>query len=179
MAFVEEQGLGGRVEFVDWAPYEKRSALYAGATFGICTYRMSLETELAWRARVVDMLWGGLPVVLSPGDELSRLVAAYEAGVVLDSHDPDHVAGVMLELLTNPRKLTTLRNNVQRLAQERLNWDDNILPLHRFCEAPYRAIDKASSPLHAAVDAHLALKVRRGLSERICIKRMLMRGESV
>jgi glycosyltransferase involved in cell wall biosynthesis len=178
-ALVDEQGLGGKVDFIDWAPYDKRAALYAGATLGICTYRMSLETELAWRARVVDMLWGGLPVVLSRGDELSRLVAAGAAGAVLDSHDPDHVAAVMLDLLMNPQRMATLRGNVQRLVREHLNWDSNILPLHQFCEAPCRAKDKVAASLYAAVDAHVGLTVRSGLSERICIKGMLMRGKCV
>ena len=62
--------------FGDWAPYELREAFLIEADIAISAAKDLAETRLAFRSRILDYLWAGLPVVTTSGDVLSDLVEA-------------------------------------------------------------------------------------------------------
>ena len=64
---------GPRVHFnPDWVPYEERGAWLLEADLGVCAHPAHLETRFAYRTRIADYLWAGLPVVTSAGDVARR-----------------------------------------------------------------------------------------------------------
>ncbi|MGH7895268.1 MAG: glycosyltransferase family 4 protein [Candidatus Binatia bacterium] len=122
-----------RAEFTAWRPYVERGALYAGADVGVCTYGDHLETRLSMRTRVIDMIWGGLPVVVSAGDEMSRVVEAHGLGRVVHPGDSAALAAAVTGLLgdADGRRRATARARV--LATGELGWDRQMVPLAAFC----------------------------------------------
>lgn len=69
--------LGKHVFFVDeWVPYASRGAYLLDADIGISTHHDTAESRYAWRTRLLDYLWAGLPVVCSDGDALAADMAA-------------------------------------------------------------------------------------------------------
>ena len=82
IALARELGLEGtRVVFNhDWVPYEERGAWLLEADVGVSAHPAHLETRFAYRTRIADYLWAGLPVVTSAGDVLGDHVQAAGLG---------------------------------------------------------------------------------------------------
>ncbi len=141
----EKHGLlGTSVFFTGWLPYAKRAGMYFESDFAVATYRNHLETKFSARTRLMDCLWGGLPVVCSGGDELSEDIAAAGAGVLV-GEDPKELAEKMCQLLGDRKRLAGMRRNARRLASEKYNWDAVIGPVDEFCRNPKLAEDKESA----------------------------------
>jgi glycosyltransferase involved in cell wall biosynthesis len=126
--------LRARTRFVDWRPYGERGALYAEADVGVCTYGDHLETRLAMRTRVIDMIWGGLPLVVSAGDEMSRVVRAHELGRVVEPGDPAALAAAVVSLLADPECRRRATARARALVAGELGWDRQVVPLARYCD---------------------------------------------
>ena len=63
----------------------------------------TVETRLAFRSRVLEYIWAGLPIVATAGDATSDLVAAHGLGVVVPVGDVEAVAAAIDRLLSEPR----------------------------------------------------------------------------
>jgi glycosyltransferase involved in cell wall biosynthesis len=75
---------GASILFSPWLPYARRADLYAAADLLVSISTAGLETELAYRTRLLDAAWGGLPSVTVGGGALARELvatgAAFESG---------------------------------------------------------------------------------------------------
>ncbi len=62
-----------RVHFLDrWIPYADRGGILLEADVAVTAHHASLEAELAFRTRVLDCLWAGLPIAATRGDALGE-----------------------------------------------------------------------------------------------------------
>ena len=125
--------LAARTEIVPWMPYAERGELYASADVGVCTYGDHLETQLSMRTRVIDMIWGGLPLVVSAGDEMSRVVERHALGRTVRPGDPTALAGAVTELLADAASRRAASARARTLALGELSWDRQVAPLARWC----------------------------------------------
>ena len=130
------------VFFTEWRPYEERIYWYREADVGVCTYPIHLETELSNRTRIVDMLWGGLPIITTEGDELSGLIKEYKCGETVKPHNPEKLADVLIDILTNDNKRNTMEENTKRLVDERFRWEKVIKPLAEYLDRPAISKDR-------------------------------------
>ena len=69
VARAEELGLRDRVVFFNegWVPYEQRGAYLLEADLGVSAHFDDLESRFAFRTRLLDCFWAGLPVVTTVG----------------------------------------------------------------------------------------------------------------
>lgn len=125
--------LAARSELVPWLPYDARGALYADADVGVCTYGDHLETRLSMRTRVIDMIWGGLPLVVSAGDEMSRMVDAHALGRVVPAGDAPALAAAVTSLLADVPARRAASARARALATGELSWDRQVAALARYC----------------------------------------------
>ena len=138
----DELGLTGRhVIFGDWMPYQDRQNYLLEADVGVSLHFDTLETRFAFRTRLLDYIWAGLPIVASRGDPLSELVEQHDLGRVVEPEDVDGLATALLELLDVPDIRDTFRPRFEAVAAQ-LTWPQVIRPLARFCHAPQRALDR-------------------------------------
>jgi len=56
---IKKLKVSDNVLFVDWQPYEERANWYFESDLVISTYKHGLETELSYRTRLIDFVWGG------------------------------------------------------------------------------------------------------------------------
>jgi glycosyltransferase involved in cell wall biosynthesis len=133
IALARELGLEGtRVHFNhDWVPYEQRGAWLLEADLGVSAHPAHLETRFAYRTRIADYLWAGLPVVTSAGDVLGDLVATRGLGRAVPPGDDAAFARACSELLADP---SPARAAVAAAAEE-LRWDRVVQPLLDFCSS--------------------------------------------
>jgi len=137
-----ELGLLNRaVFFGKWLPYADWPNVLLESDVALTLHYDTLETRLAFRSRVLDYVWAGLPIVTTRGDATSDLIARYELGIVVDYEDADGVAEAIFRLLETPREALS-----ERFAEARreLTWDRVARPLVEFCRHPRQAADKAA-----------------------------------
>ncbi|NJP07416.1 MAG: glycosyltransferase family 4 protein, partial [Chloroflexaceae bacterium] len=69
VALADELGLRDTTVFFNdhWVPYTERGRYLLEADIGISTHLEHIETRFAFRTRVLDYIWAGLPMVVSDG----------------------------------------------------------------------------------------------------------------
>ena len=74
-ALADGLGLAGTHVFFNegWVDYESRQDYLLEADIGVSAHIDHLEASLSFRARILDYLWAGLPVVATRGDVLADL----------------------------------------------------------------------------------------------------------
>ena len=71
-----------------WVPYDQRHNWLLDADCGVTTHFEHVETTFAFRTRVLDYLWAGLPIVTTDGDAFADLVRTERLGVVAKCAPP-------------------------------------------------------------------------------------------
>jgi glycosyltransferase involved in cell wall biosynthesis len=122
--------LGRRVHVHDgWVPYAERGAWLLQADVGVSAHPDHLEARFAYRTRLLDHLWAGLPSVVTGGDALGDEIAARWAGRAVPAGDPAAFAAACAALLADP---DAARAAARTMAAER-TWDQVAAPLRAFC----------------------------------------------
>jgi glycosyltransferase involved in cell wall biosynthesis len=136
-----ELGLLERVVFFgDWVPYADWANVLLESDVALSLHFDTVETRLAFRTRVLDYLWAGLPVVTTMGDATSDLVTAYGVGCVVGYQAVEEVAAALLHLLDEPRDARAAQF---ARARQQYIWERAAAPLAAFCRAPRRAPDRS------------------------------------
>lgn len=133
--------LNRRVFYRDWTPYDKRESYLLDADVAISLHFNFLESHLAIRTRLLDCLWGGLPVIATSGDVIGEDMAKLGIAITVPPGDATSVAEAIMEWRANKhsREKQTLR--LPELAQ-RYYWTEVCSPLVSYLRKPYRAPDK-------------------------------------
>lgn len=134
---VDELGLDKAVIFGDWAPYDEREAYLVEADVALSAARDLAETRLAFRTRVLDYLWAGLPIVATSGDVLSDLVRDEGLGLVVPPGDPRALAAALVRMLRSPALRAECAANAATVAP-RYAWPAAVEPLRRVVLEPWR-----------------------------------------
>ncbi len=128
---------GGTVRFEDWRSFEQRFELPQVCDLAVVTHRPGLETDLSLRTRMVDLMWLGLPTVVTEGGTMARVVREEGAGVVVPAADPAALADAVGELLDNADRRQRIREAARAWARSR-SWPKVAAPLLEFAAAPRR-----------------------------------------
>lgn len=140
-ALATDLGLLDRgVTFVDWVPYAERHRYLLESDVGVSLHRSGVESEFAFRTRVLDYLWCGVPMVVTAGDELAARVEREDLGRVVHPDDPVAVADAIAALLDAPD--VPARAARIAAARDELRWSRVVEPLRDFCRAPRHAPDR-------------------------------------
>lgn len=138
----DDLGLTGRYVIVgDWVPYGERQNYLMEADLGASLHMKTLESRFAFRTRLLDYIWAGLPILASRGDPLAELVEVNELGLVVEPEDEDDVTDALLEMLSLPDLKERCRPAFEAVAAQ-LTWSQQMEPLLRFCHQPRRTADR-------------------------------------
>ena len=137
-----ELGMTGKHVFFneDWVSYDDRHNYLLEADVGISLHRVHLETAFSSRARILDYLWAGLPIVSTEGDAFAELITSRGLGAVVPPEDEEAVARALATLLTDTRFRTEVQEHVRAVSSDFV-WSRTLEPVLRFCSAPSRAPD--------------------------------------
>ncbi|MDQ3086759.1 MAG: glycosyltransferase family 4 protein [Actinomycetota bacterium] len=178
----EELGVRDRIVFFNegWVPYERRGAYLLEADIGVSAHFDDIETRFAFRTRMLDYLWAGLPIVATQGDALSEVVRAGKLGRVVDFGDVQGWMDALDELLSDETAHASASTNVEHVRAE-YEWPVVTQALTRMLEfpaAPFLGTPRIA-PLvarDAVVRARLSLLhrgVRGALRKQLVHKRPL------
>jgi glycosyltransferase involved in cell wall biosynthesis len=106
MALAEKLDLLGKAVFFNdgWVPYEERGAYLLEADVGVSAHLDELEARFAYRTRLLDCIWAGLPIVTTGGDSLAELVGRHGLGAVVGPEDVAGYATAIGQLLDRGRE---------------------------------------------------------------------------
>jgi GT2 family glycosyltransferase/glycosyltransferase involved in cell wall biosynthesis len=132
-ALARELGVEGTHVFFNdsWVDYGTRHNYLLEADAGVSTHRSHLETEFAFRTRVLDYLWAELPMVLTEGDHFADLVQKENLGVVVPADDAEALAAALKKVLTNESFRTKVKANIRKV-REQYRWANTLQPLLRY-----------------------------------------------
>ncbi|HEV7527519.1 MAG TPA: glycosyltransferase family 4 protein [Solirubrobacteraceae bacterium] len=148
--------LGSVVHFHDsWVPYAQRGAWLTQADCAISAHAEHLETRFAYRTRLLDCFWAGLPIVCTSGDDLADYVARERLGAVAPPQDVGALAAALEEVLASGRDSYSER---LATAAEQQSWERMAEPLARWIAAPRPTTRPGDSP--GALRAPLAQHAR-------------------
>ncbi len=164
-ALAQELGLLDRhVFFGEWVAYEDWPNYLLEADVGVSLHFATAETRFAFRTRLLDYIWAGLPIVATHGDALSKLIATHELGILVDVENVEQITAALLRLLDTPNLRQAYQVRFQRMAAS-LTWEAVTEPLTRFCRQPHLAPDKAVwgriTPEQRALQAERALRAQQ------------------
>jgi glycosyltransferase involved in cell wall biosynthesis len=132
VAHAEALGLRDRVVFFneDWVPYEQRGAYLLEADIGVSAHFDDLESRFAFRTRLLDCFWAGLPVVATTGDSLGDLVALRGLGRAVAPGDTAGWIAALELLLDDADTYERARTEIAAVREDFL-WPRVVEPLRR------------------------------------------------
>jgi len=119
-----------------WVPFDERQNYLLEADMGVSAHLETVEARLAFRTRVLDYIWAGLPMILTQGDYFADLVEKEGLGRTVR---PRHVEGwkeALLSLASNCESHQEIRKRLQQL-NPKFHWERVSEPLLRYCDEPY------------------------------------------
>jgi glycosyltransferase involved in cell wall biosynthesis len=141
-ALATERGLiDTHVFFGDWVAHADWPNVLLESDIALSLHFDTLETRLAFRSRIFDYLWAGLPVLCSAGDATSDIVRAHALGSVIDVGDDVALAQALLQW-AGARGDAAFRAR-SAAAAEAHTWTRAAAVLDAFCADPKPAADRA------------------------------------
>ncbi len=127
------------VYFVDWVDFSDRINWYQHANTVISINNVGEENIYSWRTRVMDYVWGEVPMLTNGGDPLSDELVASGAALPLTDTSKETLYSSILNLIINP---TTIRVAKAKLSKQREHyyWQNVVNPLDdklRLNDKPY------------------------------------------
>lgn len=155
VALAQELGLERKfVHFnFGWVEYADRHNYLLDADIGVSAHFDNPETRYAFRTRMLDYLWCGLPIVATRGDVFGDSLEAVGVGISVDFEDVDGWVAALRRLMLDKEFLRSCRDASFAHAQK-FRWDRVVEPLVRLCETLIPSPDR--------VFARSALKRRGG-----------------
>lgn len=134
---------GERIVFSPWLPYGARADLYEAADLLVSISAEGLESDLAFRTRLLDAAWGGVPCVSVGGGTLARELEQARAGRRVD-RDAGALSRAILEMLASGGQP---REAARRFAAGR-TWRRVTTPLSAWCRRA--GVDRGRLPFPGA-----------------------------
>jgi glycosyltransferase involved in cell wall biosynthesis len=122
---------GASIHFSPWVPYGRREDLYAAADLLVSISSSGLESDLAYRTRLLDAAWGGLASLSIAGGTLSRELEAAGAGRRVE-RSAEALASAVVGALRDAEGRAAMARAGRRFAAER-KWETVARPLLSWC----------------------------------------------
>lgn len=100
---VAELALDERVHLRGWVPYARRADWLLRAAAAVACHTDHLETRFAYRTRLLDCVWAGLPIVCTEGDELADRVDREGLGRTVPEASVPALADALVDVLQRGR----------------------------------------------------------------------------
>jgi glycosyltransferase involved in cell wall biosynthesis len=128
LSLATDTGLIDRQVFFNygWVPYDERQNFLLDADIGISMHSEHLETRYAFRTRILDYIWAGLPIIGTEGDSFADLIQTNHLGMVVSSNSSEAVVAAIRKIVDGDARI--MKENLAKM-RERFYWDNVIEPI--------------------------------------------------
>jgi glycosyltransferase involved in cell wall biosynthesis len=116
-----------------WTPYAERGAWLTQAACVISAHEDHLETRFAYRTRLLDCFWAGVPAVCTSGDDLAERIARDSLGGLAPPGDAPALSTALERVLELGRNFYA---PALRAAAQAQTWQRVSEPLARWVTDP-------------------------------------------
>ena len=136
--FIKENNLLDRsVFFVDWVDYNDRINWYQNADIVISINSPGEENTYSWRTRVMDFVWGEIPMITNGGDPLSDSLIAANAAIKLTDTSEKTLYKELQALIADKKHIKALKKAVAE--QKKLYyWHRVVKPISTIINSDYK-----------------------------------------
>ena len=124
----------------NWIEYSERHNYLLESAAGVSTHMSHIETTFAFRTRILDYLWAGLPMIVAEGDSFAELVTREGLGTVVPAQDIAALEAAIERTLFDEDFARAVRENVARV-REQFYWERTLAPLVEFVRTARHAAD--------------------------------------
>lgn len=121
--------LDKHIFFVDWVDFDKRIQWYKHADAVISINNPGEENVYSWRTRVMDYVWGEVPIITNGGDPLSEMLIASDSAAHLSSLNEEDISSTISKFTNNRQQLDSYTKNLKRL-RKKFYWEKVVEPIH-------------------------------------------------
>ncbi|MBJ7608237.1 MAG: glycosyltransferase [Candidatus Dormibacteraeota bacterium] len=121
-AYASRPEHAGLVFFHDWVRYDERADWYLDSDVVVMVSRPGEENRLAWRTRLMDYMWAGLPILTNGGDPLSELLLEHGAAFRLEGLEAPAIAEGITRVVEDDQARERVVGNARQL-KNRFYWD--------------------------------------------------------
>jgi glycosyltransferase involved in cell wall biosynthesis len=120
--------LGQKMFFVDWVDFENRVDWFKHADVVVSLNQPGEENKFSWRTRVIDFVWGEIPMITNGGDPLSDELVVQGAALGLSAFSGEALAAAIQSLSSDQGRLDGMRKSLAALKKQYL-WERVTRPL--------------------------------------------------
>lgn len=133
----ENKLIDSSVFFIDWVDYNNRINWYQNADVVISLNNPGEENVYSWRTRVMDFVWGEIPMLTNGGDPLSESLINAKAAIRLEDTEEDTLYNHISGLISDRSSLKSVKNNLIT-QKENYYWSRVVNPIVGAIESDYR-----------------------------------------
>ena len=115
-----------RVFFIEKLPYEELLNYTHHAAFGLT---LDKDTNLNYRYslpnKIFDYAAAGIPILASSLIETKRIFDRYPIGLLVDNHQPKHIAEKMRQMMNDKNLIEVWKKNAQKVSEENY-WESEV-----------------------------------------------------
>ncbi len=125
----DQLGLTGTHVFFNygWLAYGERCNFLLDADVGVSTHADHVETHFAFRTRILDYLWAGLPIIATRGDVFAELLDTNGAGISVPAQERAALSDAIVSL--RDPDVRSRMSDASRSLSERYSWTHVVKPL--------------------------------------------------
>jgi glycosyltransferase involved in cell wall biosynthesis len=121
---IDQNHLSGKITLVPKVPFAVLGHFTKKAHLGLSIDKPAvLNHKYSLPNKLFEYLHAGVPVLASRLIEQERIIDQYDVGDFIEDHHPEHIAGKIKEIFSNPETLRRWRKNTC-LVREELNWEN-------------------------------------------------------
>ena len=119
--YVKTEGLTSKVRFIPRVPFEVLASYTQLATIGLSVDKLDNPNYLnSLPNKLFDYIHAGVPVMASKVKEIVKIMEQYDVGMLIENHDPKHMAEVMLMMIEKAKM--GYWNDKLQIASNELTW---------------------------------------------------------
>tara|TARA_Y100000114_G_scaffold39339_1_gene35009 strand:- start:5467 stop:7998 length:2532 start_codon:yes stop_codon:yes gene_type:complete len=127
--FVDDNNLRGSVvQFVDWVDFSDRINWYQNADVVISINNPGEENIYSWRTRVMDYVWGEVPMITNGGDPLSDSLLTAQAAIKLEGTSENDLLSTLSNIISNPNIIKETHANLVK-EKQKYYWEKVVEPI--------------------------------------------------
>ncbi len=112
-----------------WIPYHERHRILHRTSVIAVLHKAGREADLSFRTRAMDGVWAGVPLVLSEGGEVARIVEKNGWGGIVPPGQPEALAR-LLEFVLSEKEQLRFRRNLS-IGRDEWTWSSLVDPLSK------------------------------------------------
>lgn len=120
--------LGQKMFFVDWVDFKSRVDWFKHADVVVSLNQPGDENKFSWRTRVIDFVWGEVPMITNGGDPLSDELVSQGAALGLSAFSGEALAKAIQGLSSDQDRIDSMRESLAGLKRQYL-WERVTKPL--------------------------------------------------